>query len=174
MCCPLGSETEVTQGHTPAATGEKSSRSTGNGSAKQPHRRWSSFEPQQTKLRAQLLLQLQRHLQAHLPLRKKLLWLLVQRFLSHHNHVEMQSLTWEETRGNYRENLTFNSGYDSQDSKLSWTWYLSGAQNLLEWEYHTTVGCQMQAGLSSEEGRWCKLLGDLRPIYRNFDRNLFR
>lgn len=118
-CCPLGSETEVTQGHTPAATGEKSSRNTGNGSAKQPHRRWSSFEPQQTKLRAQLLLQLQRHLQAHLPLRKKLLWLFVQRFLSHHNHAEMQSLTWEETRGNYRENLTFNSGYDSQDSKLS-------------------------------------------------------
>lgn len=107
MCCPLGSETEVTQGHTPAATGEKSSQSIRHGSAKQPHRSCSSFKPEQTKLRAQLLLQLQKHLQAHLPLRKKLLWLLVQRPLSYHNRVEMQSLTWWGTGRNYTENLTF-------------------------------------------------------------------
>lgn len=99
-CCPLGSETEVTQGHSPAATGEKSSQSIRHGSTKQPHRKCSCLEPEQTKLRAQLLLQLQRHLQAHLPLRKKLLWLLVQRLLSHHNPVKIQSLTWGGTGGN--------------------------------------------------------------------------
>lgn len=103
-CCPLGSETEGSQGHTP--TGKKPSWSTGHGSTTQPHGRCSAFEPEQ-KHRAQSLLWLQRHSQTHSPLRKGLLWLLVQRFLSHHSHVEMQSLTWGETVGKYTENLTF-------------------------------------------------------------------